>query len=490
MSKRITIDPITRLEGHGKIEIFLDDKGDVERAYLQVPDFKGFEKFCEGRAAEEMPAITQKICGVCPTAHHTASCKALDDLFKVKPPPAASKIRELMYNAFIFEDHLLHFFILGGPDLILGSDAPVGERNVFGVISKLGVEIGKKVIDIRNRVRGVNAAISGSSLYPVCGLPGGVSKALTEEERAEIQVVAGDAIEFAEFALKVFHDKVLANEAFADLMTGDIFFHDTYYMGMVDESNRANFYDGKIRVVDPDGNEFVKFDAKDYLTHLEERVDPWSYLKTLYLKNVGWQGFVSGKDSGVYRVGPLARLNVSEGMATPLAQAEREKFFDVLGGRPVHNTLAYHWARLVEVLYAAERMGELARDEELTSPNVRNLPKEIPEEGFGVCEAPRGTLFHHYTTDGQGMIEKSNLLVATQNSAAAICMSIEKAARAFIKGGRVSDAILNMIEMAFRAYDPCLACATHCFTGRKPGMVYLYDKDKRLIRVIEPQTPK
>ncbi|MBW1743941.1 MAG: Ni/Fe hydrogenase subunit alpha [Deltaproteobacteria bacterium] len=490
MKKRITIDPITRLEGHGKIEIFLDDKGDVERAYLQIPDFKGFEKFCEGRPAEEMPVITQKICGVCPTAHHTASCKALDDLFKVEPPPAANKIRELMYNAFIFEDHLLHFFILGGPDLILGPDAPVDERNVFGVISKLGVEIGKKVIDIRNRVRGVNTAISGSSLYPVCGLPGGVSKALTEDERAEIQVVAGDAIEFAEFALKLFHKEVLGNKEFKDLLTGDIFFHDTYYMGMVDESNRVNFYDGKVRVVDPNGNELVKFDAKDYLTHLEERVDTWSYLKTLYLKNVGWKGFVSGKDSGVYRVGPLARLNVSEGMATPLAQAEREKFFDVLGGRPVHNALAYHWARLIEVLYAAERMDELAGDEELTSPNVRNLPAGIPEEGFGVCEAPRGTLFHHYRTDEQGMIEESNLLVATQNSAAAICMSIEKAARAFIKGGHVSDAILNMIEMAFRAYDPCLACATHCLTGRKSGMVYLYDKDKRLIRVIEPQTLK
>ena len=330
MSKRITIDPITRLEGHGKIEIFLDDKGDVERAYLQVPDFKGFEKFCEGRPAEEMPAITQKICGVCPTAHHTASCKALDDLFKVEPPPAASKIRELMYNAFIFEDHLLHFFILGGPDLILGPDALVGERNVFGVISRLGVEIGKKVIDIRNRVRGVNAAISGSSLYPVCGLPGGVSKTLTEDERAEIQVVAGDAIEFAQFALKVFHDKVLANKEFADLLTGDIFYHDTYYLGLVDDSNKVNFYDGKVRVVDPNGKEFVKFEAKDYLTHLEERVEPWSYLKRLYLKSKGWQGFVSGKDSGVYRVGPLARLNVSDGMATTLAQAEREKFFDLL----------------------------------------------------------------------------------------------------------------------------------------------------------------
>jgi F420-non-reducing hydrogenase large subunit len=488
MSKRIIIDPITRLEGHGKINIFLDSNGDVERAYLQVPDFKGFEKFCEGRAAEEMPAITQKICGVCPTAHHTASCKGLDDLFKVDPPPAAKKLRELMYNAFIFEDHLLHLFVLGGPDLFVGSDVPRNERNVFGVIQKLGVEIGKKVINIRNKVRGVNAAISGSPLYPVCGLPGGVSKGLTEEERVKIQVVAREAVEFGELAMQLFLDKVFADKAFADLLRSDIYYHDTYYMGMVDQNNTVNFYDGKIRVVDPEGKELVKFEAGDYLNHVEERVEPWTYLKMLYLKDVGWRGFVSGKDSGVYRVGPLARLNVSEGMATPLAQAAFDKMFDVFGSRPVHNTLAYHWARVIEVLYAAERMEELARDKDLVSPHVRNVPDGIPDEGFGVCEAPRGTLFHHYTTNREGMIEKVNLLVGTQNSAAAICMSIEKAARALIKGGSVSGATLNMIEMAFRAYDPCLACATHCLGGVKQGMVLLYDKDKRLIEVIEPRS--
>jgi F420-non-reducing hydrogenase large subunit len=484
MSKRIRIDPITRLEGHGKIDIFLDDKGDVERAYLQVPDFKGFEKFCEGRAVEEMPTLTQKVCGVCPTAHHTASSKALDDLFKVEPPPAAKKIRELMYNAFMFEDHLLHFFVLGGPDLIVGPDAPGVERNILGVIGKLGIEIGKKAIDIRNRVRGVNALISGSSLYPVCGLPGGISKTITEEEKAEIQVVARDAMDFAKFTLKIFHDDVLKNKKFTDLLTGNIFYHNTYYMGMVDDRRKVNFYDGKIRVVDPNGKEFVTFEAKDYLNHLEERVEPWSYLKLLYLKNIGWKGFIDGEGSGVYRVGPLARLNASEGMATPLAQAEYEKMFDTLDGKPVHNTLAYHWARLIEVLYAAERMGELAGDEELTNPHVRNHSHESPSEGFGVCEAPRGTLFHHYETDEAGIIGKLNLLVATQNSAAAICMSIEKAARAFIKGGHVSDGILNMIEMAFRAYDPCLACATHCLAGRRALLVNLYDKEKNLIKVI------
>ena len=484
MGKRITIDPITRLEGHGKIDIFLDDKGEVERAYLLVPEFKAFEKFCEGRLAEEMPTLTAKICGVCPTAHHTASSKALDDLFKVDPPVAAKKIRELMYNAFMFEDHLLHFYFLAGPDFIVGPDAPKSERNIFGVVNKLGVEIAEKVIDIRKRMRGLNAKISGSSLYPVCGLPGGVSKALAEEDLADIKSVTKDAVEFAKFTLKIFDDAVLKNKKYIDLMTSNIYYHKTYYMGMVDKNNKVNFYDGKIRVVDPNGKEFIKFEAKDYLKHLEERVEPWSYLKILYLKNIGWKGFVDGQVSGVYRVAPLGRLNASDGMATPLAQAEYERMFDTLGGKPVHNTLAYHWARLIEVLYAAERMNELVRDKELTSPKVRNIPDQVPEEGIGVCEAPRGTLFHHYKTDVKGILQKVNLLVASQNNAAAICMSIEKAARGLIKNGKVSDGILNMIEMAFRAYDPCLACATHCISGKKPVIVNIFNQNRKLIKQI------
>ena len=482
--RRITIDPITRLEGHGKIDIFLNAKGDVERAYFRVPEFRGFEKFCEGRAVEEMPTLTQKICGVCPTAHHTASSKALDDLFKVDPPVAAKRIRELMYNAFMFEDHILHFYFLGGPDLVLDQDVPKSERNILGVIGKVGVEIGKAVMDIRKRVRAINATISGSALHPVCGLPGGVSKALAEEDRANIKSVTRDAVEFAKFTLKIFHDVVLKNKKYLDLIAGDTYHHRTYYMGLVDEENRVNFYDGKIRIVDPEGKETALFAAKDYLKHLEERVEPWTYLKILFLKEIGWKGFIDGKDSGIYRVAPLARLNVSDGMATPSAQAEYEKMFDVLGGKPAHNTLAYHWARLIEVLYAAERMVDLVEDDDITDPKVRNIPKETPKEGIGACEAPRGTLFHHYETDDLGILQRVNLLVATQNNAAPICMSVEKAARGLIKGGYVSDGILNMIEMAFRAYDPCLACATHSFPGEMPMIVSIYDNEKKLVEEI------
>jgi len=446
VGKRITIDPITRLEGHGKIELFFDDKGDVDRTYLQVPDFKGFEKFCEGRAAEEMPTLTQKICGVCPTAHHTASSKALDHLFRVEAPPTAKKIRELIFNAFIFEDHLLHFYVLGGPDLIMGPVTPHAERNILGVIKKYGIEAGKKVID---------------ALYPVCGLPGGVSKSVTEAEKAQIQVIADDAVEFAQFTLNIFNDVALNNRLFAKLLASDVFSLKTYYMGLVDDQGKLNFYDGKVRVVDPHGRAFAEFGAAEYLDHIEERVEPWTYQKFLYLKNIGWKGFVDGRHSGVYRVGPLARLNASDGMTTPLAQAEYERMFEALGGKPAHNTLAYHWARLVEVLYAAERLRELASDDEITGAKVRNLPSQAPTEGMGVCEAPRGTLFHHYQTNEKGIIEKLNLVVATQNSAAAIAMSVDKAARALIREKAISSGKLNVVEMAFRAYDPCLACATH-----------------------------
>jgi len=480
--KKITIDPLTRLEGHGKIEIFLNDEGNCERACLQIPELRGFEKFSEGRPAEEMPRITPRICGVCPTAHHIASTKALDDLFKVEPTSAAKKIRELMYCAFQAEDHILHFFFLGGPDFVVGPQAPAGERNILGVIAKAGMEAGGKVIEVRKRLRGVVQTIGGKVIHPVCGLPGGVSKPVTEEERNGFIETAEYAVDFSKFALGLFDDIVLKNKDYVDLITGDIYSHRTYYMGLVDENNKVNFYDGQIRVVDPNGKEFAKFKVQDYLEHIKEHVEPWTYVRFSYLKNVGWKGFVDGEDSGVFRVAPLARLNVSDGMATPLAQEAYEKLFSVLGGKPVHSTLAFHWARLVEALYASERMLQLARDPELTSPDIVNLPTETPKEGIGVVEAPRGTLIHHYQTDERGILTAVNLIVATQNNSAAINMSVEKAAKSLIKNGDVPDGILNMIEMAFRAYDPCHACATHSLPGRMPLKVNVYDSKGDLVR--------
>ncbi len=482
MKRQITINPLTRLQGHGKISIFLDEGGNVERAYFQATELRGFEKFCEGRAVEEMPAITQKICGVCPTAHHTASSKALDRLFNVEPPIAAKKIRELLYNAFMFEDHLLHFYFLGGCDFIAGIDAPREKKNIFGVIEKLGIETGRKAIEIRKKVRDLSSRISGSPLYPLFGVAGGVSKPLKENDRNYMKQIISDALEFAVFTLKIFEDVFLKNKAYLEMITDDNYKLKTYYMGLVDQDNKLNFYDGVIRIIDPYGREFYKFEAGDYLNHLAELIVSWNYSKILYLKNKGWNGFVDGIESGIYRVGPLARLNVSDAMPTPLAQIEYEKMLNFLGGKPLHNAFAYHWARLIEVLYSAERMSELINDPEITSQYIRNIPSDIPSEGVGVCEAPRGILFHHYNSDGRGIIKNVNLLVATQNNYAAICMAVQKAASKYIKNGIISDGILNKIETAFRTYDPCIACATHMNLNEMPFSLCIFDKDNILIK--------
>jgi len=484
MTRKITVDPITRLEGHGKIDIFLNDKGNVDRAYFQVPELRGFEKFAEGRPAEDMPQITSRICGVCPTAHHMAATKALDDLYKVDPPPAAKKIRELVYSTFYAEDHALHFFFLGGPDFVVGPTAPKAERNILGVLGKVGIEVGKKVIGFRKEMRELITLAAGKVIHPVFGLPGGVSKSLCAEDQRKFITGGDHAVEFAKFCLNVFNDVVLKNKQYVETILSDVYTHKTYYMGTVDPHNKVNFYDGDLRVVAPDGTEFLKFKSGDYLKHIAEHVEPWSYIKFCYLKDIGWKGFEDGPQSGVYAVAPLARLNAADGMATPEAQAAYELFYSTLGGRPVHCTLANHWARLIELLYAAERMKELAGDPEIIDPKVRNIPKNIPVEGVGVVEAPRGTLFHHYQTDARGVIEKANLIVATQNNAARIAMSVDKAARGVIKDGKVDDGILNLVEVAFRAYDPCHGCATHTLPGQMPLVVRVFDSHKKIVSEI------
>ena len=453
--KKVTVDPITRLEGHGKIEIFVDDENKVQNVYFQIPELRGFERFCVGRPVEELARITPRICGVCPEAHHMAATKAIDQVFGVEVAPAGRKLRELLYNTFYVTDHTTHFYILAGPDFIMGPESDPAARNILGVIGKVGMETAGAMIKLRAEAAEVISMIGGKQIHPVCGLPGGVSQAITAEQRDRIVEVTAAQVEFAKFTLKLFDDVVLGNSAYVDLIKSDMFTHETYYMGMVDENNKVNFYDGKIRVVGPDGVEHEKFEGKDYLAHLAEHVEPYSYLVYPYLKSVGWKGFVDGKDSGVYRASPLSRLNAADGMATPLAQAEYERFYSTLGGKPVHATLATHWARLVELLYAAERAHELATDPEIIDPNVRNIPTRIVGEGVGVVEAPRGTLYHHYKTDDKGIVTNVNLIVGTTNNNAAISMSLKKAAEGLLTGGaEISEGHLNMIEMAFRAYDP------------------------------------
>lgn len=477
--KEINIDPITRLEGHGSVSIFLNDDGEVENAYLKVPELRGFEAFCVGRPAELMPIITTRICGVCPVAHHLASVKALDAAFQVAPPSAAKKLRELQYMGYVIYDHTLHFYYLGGPDFIVGPDAPADKRNILGVIEKAGLDVAKDVIKHRAYGQKITEIIGGKATHPVSGLPGGMSKPLSEESRLAILEMAKSSVKFAQFTIQIFHDLVLDNPKYLDMIKSDIYTMKTYYMGMVDARNRVNFYDGEVRVVDPAGKEFSRFRAADYADHISERTEEWTFSKFPFLKKVGWNGFTDGPGNGIYRVGPLGRLNAADGMATPLAQAEYERMFALLG-KPAHGTLVFHWARVIELLYAAERAVELASDQEITSTDVRNKPGE-PGQGVGIVEAARGTLIHHYRLDKDALVKNVNMIVATTNNYPAICMSIRNAAKGLIHGGKADENILNRVEMAFRAYDPCFGCATHFAVGQMPLEISVYNKEKQLI---------
>ncbi|MCX5883164.1 MAG: Ni/Fe hydrogenase subunit alpha [Deltaproteobacteria bacterium] len=380
-AKTITIDPITRLEGHGKIEIFLNDQGDVEDAFWQVSELRGFERFCLGRPAEEMTRIVPNICGVCPSAHHMAATKALDDLYDVEPTPTAKLIRQLEFNAFYIEDHYIHFFFLAAPDFVVGPDADPAERNILGVIHKVGKEIGARVIEVRKKNREIIKLVFSKPPHPEGGLPGGVARGITSEERRWIKEIADYSVEFAQFAMGLFKDVVLRNKKNLDLVLNDAYQLKTCYMSLVDENDKVSFYDGTVKVIDPDGKEFLRFDPRDYVEHIGEWVEPWTYIKMNFLKKIGWKGLVEGEGTSLYRVAPLARLNVADGMATPLAQKECAQMFDTLGGKPAHHTLAMHWARLICALQAAEHNQMIASDPLLTSKDIRNMNLRLKRVG-------------------------------------------------------------------------------------------------------------
>jgi F420-non-reducing hydrogenase large subunit len=487
---RLTIDPITRLEGHGRIEIFLDDRGDVDRTFFQVPELRGFESFCVGRPVEEMPVLTNRICGVCPEAHHLAAAKAADAVYGVDPPRPARLLRELLYDAFFVTDHTTHFYALGGPDLVVGPDAPLAERNILGVIRKVGIEFGSRVIETRHGGHRVIELIGGRRIHPCTSVPGGLTKGISEDERREIETIARSMLDFALVSLELF-DRVMADGPTRDLVLGDLFRHETYYAGLTDEAGRVALTDGRVSVVAPDGEPLGTYAPAEYQDWIAEHVEPWTYLKFPYLRRIGWKGFVDGKDSGVYCVGPLGRLNAATGMSTPRAQEAFERFFATLAppldGRRqlVHQRGASHWARLIEMVYAAERMLELVADPEITSDDVRTVPTQTPSEGVGTVEAPRGTLTHHYWTDEGGIVTRVNLIVGTTNNHAPIAMSIDRAARGLIRAGVVVDAgLLDRIEMAFRAYDPCFACATHSLPGQMPLEVTIRDATGETVDVL------
>ncbi len=475
MSRTIKIDPITRLEGHGKIDIFLDDAGAVRDCYFQIPELRGFERFVVGRPIEELPRIVTRICGVCPASHHLASAKAVDGCFGGEAPPLAHKLREMYYQAHYIHSHIAHFYALAAPDFVCGPDCDPATRNILGVVAKVGLAIGGQVIKARALAQDIQKIIGGKSTHPEFCLPGGVSKGLTTDELAQIKPMVAELSSFADFSLKLFKEVVLGNEGYVELILKGPYTLDIQYMGLVDGENAPNFYDGQVRVVDFEGKEICKYRPADYQQHVAEHVEPWTYLKFPYLKQRGWKGFREGIDSSIYCATPLARLNVADRMATPRAQAAFEEMFQTLGGHPCKALLASHWARLVEMLQNAETLERFCADPEITGDKYRVVPQKITGEGVGIVEAMRGTLTHHYTCDQNGICTSANLIVGTTNNNAPIQMVTKKAAAHLIKPGKEPDqGILNMIEMAFRSFDPCFSCATHSLPGQMPLKVEIF----------------
>jgi F420-non-reducing hydrogenase large subunit len=442
MARTMTFDLLARLEGQGQITLALED-GRVERAYLQVPALRGFEKFLVGRQAEYLPQLVSRINGFAPWAHHMAATKALDDLYKVEPPPAAKKVRELLHTIAIFDSHAFQIFYLAGPDLFLGPRTPKAERSFFALAARLDPELVKQVIGLRRELRGLLLLAGGKTINPVMGLPGGIAKPLTDKDQKRFQAAAAKALELALRTLELFKGLTLKDPEYMELLRSEAYTARTYYMGLVDAQGRLALYDGQIRIVDPEGREFAKFPARGYADQIGLHREPWSFCWFAFLKGVGWKGFQDGPDSGLLAVGPLARLNAAAGLSTPQAQAAYEEFFAALG-RPAHSNLAVHWARAVEMVYAAERVQELASDPELIDPKVRALPTATPKEGCGAVEAPDGTVIHHYQTDERGVVTSARLLLPVEANQARLNLVVERAARAYFEGDGLERVILPL----------------------------------------------
>ncbi|MDR3089640.1 MAG: Ni/Fe hydrogenase subunit alpha [Desulfobulbaceae bacterium] len=484
--KKIEINPITRLEGHGKIAIFLDDQGNVDDAFFQTVEFRGYEKFLQGMPMEEVPRTVSTVCGVCRGVHFTASMKASDGVFGVTPPPTGRKLRELFFNAHYVEDHSVILYALGFPDFVVGPEASPAERNIVGLINAVGAEVGREVLRKRGLAVKIFELLGGKPNHPVAAIPGGWSKRLTEDERQQVEEWSKELVELGELTLKIFADVVLKNDKYMALVTGDMYKVEVGYMGSVNDDGNITYYDGLQKVIDATGKEIGTFKGKGYLDFISERVQPWTYLKFPYQKKIGpWQGIVEGPNTNIYAVGPLARMNIVKGMDTPKAQAHFEQFHAALGKGPVHNVLAYHWARAIELLSAAEKCLQLSRDPEITGKETWTKPTSCPGEGVGIIEAPRGTLIHHYVTDDKGIVTNANLIVATTHNNAPINLAVKKAAKHFIKNGNVSQGMLNYVEMAFRPYDLCLACATHTVTGQTPLEVEIFDASGKLYKTMK-----
>jgi NAD-reducing hydrogenase large subunit len=471
-TQTITINPVTRIEGHAKITIHLDDAGNVADTRFHVVEFRGFEKFCEGRFFAEMPQITARICGICPVSHLLASAKACDAILGVEIPRPAKLLRELLHMGQLTQSHALSFFHLSAPDLLLGYDSNPALRNVIGLIQE-HPEIARKGIRLRKFGQEVIKLTSGRKIHADFPVPGGVNKALTVTERDEMLAGLPEAMELALFALDLL--KKYQQEHLQEVE--DFACFDSNFMGLVQPDGALEHYDGKLRFRDNDGKLLEdQIDPASYLAVIAEATEPWSYLKFPFIKRLGYPG-------GMYRVGPLARLNIVNRISTPQANKELEEWRSQ-GGKLRRSSFYYHWARLIEIVYALERIQQLLDDPDIRSTDILASGKPTNAQGVGIIEAPRGTLFHHYWVDENGRVEKVNLIVATGHNNLAMNQAVQAVAKKYVKSRQLQEGMLNRVEAAIRCYDPCLSCSTHA-VGQMPLHVELVDADGHLLQTLE-----
>ena len=474
MTKQIVIDPVTRIEGHAKITVFLNDSGDVSEARFHVTEFRGFEKFCEGRPFREMPGITARVCGICPVSHLLASAKAGDQILAVTIPKAAKKLRRLMNLGQIVQSHALSFFHLSAPDLILGFDSDPTKRNVFGLIAA-NPELARKGIRLRQFGQEVIELLGGKKIHPGWADPGGVRNALTNEQVSYLKEKLPEAKATTKLAIETFKKLLKSLKAEADTFGN---FH-TLYMGLIAKNGNWEHYDGAIRFVDSTGKIVADgLDPVDYKTYIGEAVESWNYLKFPYYLPMGYP-------NGIYRVGPLARVNICDAMGTPEADKELKEFrsFAEAGNRSVNTAFFYHYARLIEITTALEQIENYLSDPDIVSSKMLKAKASMNAlKGVAASEAPRGTLFHDYEVDDTGLIKKVNLIIATGQNNLAMNKTVEQIAKHFVhlKDGKIPESMFNRVEAGIRAYDPCLSCSTHAF-GKMPMEITLADQSGNII---------
>ncbi len=478
----ISIDPVTRVEGEVRAVIVIDENGEVKDAYYQTLEIRGFEAFCRGRAVEELPRITSAVCGVCSWAHHVASGKTLDVLFGREPPPTAKKLREIAYFMQIIDSHLLHFIVMALPDFAL-PNAPPELRNIAGLLRE-DPKIATLFLKSRSIIKDIEEVFGGKPIHTAFVLPGGISRKFREEDLEKIDKLTKELYDIIDYIVGYFNKKILKSEIFQKYLYDDAYMLKTYYMGIVGESDTLNFYDGKLKIIDSSGKEVARFDAMEYTKYIAEHMTNWAYSKFPYLKWLGWRGF---NEEYLVRVGPLARLNVIDKIPSERAQEEYKYMIELFGGKPIHNTMAYHWARIIETLHSIERMRDMLHEDDLLSDDTLNLEGEPRYEGVGVIEAPRGTLIHHYRADEDLLATDVNIITPTTINNAAINAELKKVAKKILSEGTIDEASLNKLEMSIRAYDPCNSCATHYIDlgGKNLFSILIVDPNGRVLNKIE-----